>query len=98
MRKGSAGGCPRAQAPGGHRPTPDPSDHHDPALRRFGPELHGRKPVLATVLLVAVAATLVGAAATTASSAADYRLQSGQLGMMRSMRGTCDTACLTATR
>jgi hypothetical protein len=50
------------------------------------------------VLLVSVAATLVGAAATTASSAADYRLQSGQLGMMRSMRGTCDTACLTATR
>jgi hypothetical protein len=66
------------------------------ALRRFGPEPHGRKPVLATVLLVAVAATLVGAAATTASSAADYRLQSGQLGMMKSMRATCDAACFTA--
>jgi hypothetical protein len=66
------------------------------ALRLFGPEPRGRKPVLATVLLVAVAASLVGAAATTASSAADYRLQSGQLGMMKSMRGTCDAACLAA--
>ena len=66
------------------------------ALRLFGPAPQGRKPVLATVLLVSVAATLVGAAATTASSAADYRLQSGQLGMMKSMRGTCDAACLAA--
>src|SRR5215213_1352342 len=66
------------------------------ALRLFGPKLHGRKPVLATVVLVAVAGTLLGAAATTASSAADYRLQSTQLGMMKSMRGTCDAACLAA--
>jgi hypothetical protein len=64
------------------------------ALRLFGPELRGRKQVLATVALVAAAAALVGAAATTASSAADYRLQSAQLGMMKSMRGTCDAACL----
>ena len=66
------------------------------ALRLFGPSLPTRRQVLATVALVAAAGSLVGAAATTASSAADYRLQSGQLGMMRSMRGTCDTACLAA--
>jgi hypothetical protein len=66
------------------------------ALRLFGPQPHGRKPVLATVVLVAAAGSLVGAAATTASSAADYRLQSAQLGMMKSMRSTCDAACLAA--
>jgi hypothetical protein len=64
------------------------------ALRLFGPALRGRKRVLAAVALVATAASLVGATATTASSAADYRLQSAQLGMMKSMRGTCDAACL----
>ena len=46
------------------------------ALRLFGPELRGRRQALATVALVAAAGSLVGAAATTASSAADYRLQS----------------------
>jgi hypothetical protein len=66
------------------------------ALRLFGPELKGRRRVLTTVGLVAAAGSLVGAAATTASSAVDYRLQSNQLGMMKSMRGTCDAACLTA--
>jgi hypothetical protein len=66
------------------------------AMRLFGPGLRGRRPLLATVALVATAATLVGAAATTASSAADYRLQSNQLGMMKSMRGTCDATCLAA--
>lgn len=66
------------------------------ALRLFGPQLPDRKRVLATVGLVAAAGSLVGAAATTASSAADYRLQSSQLGMMKSMRGTCDAACLAA--
>src|SRR4051794_17186817 len=64
------------------------------ALRRFGPELRDRRRLLVTVLLVAVAAAVVGTVATTVSSAADYRLQSGQLGMMKSMRGTCDAACL----
>jgi hypothetical protein len=68
------------------------------ALRRFGPELHGRKQGLVTVLLVASAATLVGTLATVVSSVADYRLQSGQLNMMTSMRSTCDAACLAGQK
>src|SRR4051794_1595541 len=64
------------------------------ALHLFGPVLRGRKRVVAAVVLVATAGSLVGAAATTASSASDYRLQSAQLGMMKSMRGTCDAVCL----
>ena len=65
-------------------------------LRRFGPDGRSRKQLLATVALVATAGSLVGVAATTATSAADYRLQSSQLGMMTSMQGSCDVACLAA--
>jgi hypothetical protein len=49
------------------------------AHRRFGPELRRPKPVLATALLIAVAGTVLGVAAASASAAYDYHLQSTQL-------------------
>ena len=46
------------------------------AARWFGPVLRRPKTVVATVLLVVAAGTLVGVAALAASSAYDYQLQS----------------------
>ena len=68
------------------------------ALRWFGPVQRPRT-VVATALLVAVAATLAGAAGLAASSAYDYHLQSQQLQMMESMRGSClGVDCLAQQR
>jgi hypothetical protein len=59
------------------------------ALRWFGPELRRSRAVLATLLLIVAAGTLVGIAVTVASSAYDYHLQMAQLQMMDSMRAPC---------
>jgi hypothetical protein len=67
------------------------------ALRWFGPVLAKPKTVVATALLVVVAGTVVGLAATVASSAYDYHLQSAQLHLMQSMssmHGRCNASCL----
>jgi hypothetical protein len=63
------------------------------AQRRFGPVLRRRRTVLATGLLVAAAGTVAGFVELAASSAYDYHLQSGQIGMMTSMGGLCVGAC-----
>ena len=64
------------------------------ALRWFGPRL-SPKTVVATALLIVAAGTLVGTAEVAASAAYDYHLQTDQLQMMDSMRGTCAGAgCL----
>ena len=71
------------------------------ALRRFGPELRSRRAVVATGLLVAVAATLAAVGLSAGSAAYDYYLQSAQLGMVHAMPGMgddCSTACLDLQR
>jgi hypothetical protein len=65
------------------------------ALRCFGPELRRPRTVVATVLLIVAAGTVVGLAAIVASSAYDYHLQSNQLQMMGSMNGSCTGNCLS---
>jgi hypothetical protein len=55
------------------------------ALRWFGPVLRKPRTVVATVLLIVAAGTVVGLAATVASSAYDYHLESIQLRIMHSM-------------
>jgi hypothetical protein len=57
------------------------------AARKFGPELRKGKAVVAAMLLVVAAGTLVGVGALVASSAYDYHLQSSQAQMMNSMSG-----------
>lgn len=64
------------------------------ALRWFGPLVRTPRAVLATVLLIVAAGTLVGLAAMVASSAYDYQLQSDQLHLMNSMQGLCTGNCL----
>ena len=49
------------------------------AQRRYGPELHTPRTVVAAALLVAVAGSVVGIGGVAASSAYDYNLQSTQL-------------------
>ena len=56
------------------------------ALHLFGPVLGSSKRLLATVLLVVAAGTLVGIAELAASSAYDYHLQANQLQLMASMQ------------
>ena len=63
------------------------------ALRWVGPVVRRPRAVVAVLLLVVAAATLVGVAALTASSAYDYHLQSGQLTLMQDMRGGCEGGC-----
>ena len=56
------------------------------ALHLFGPVLGSSKRLLATVLLVVAAGTLVGIAELAASSAYDYHLQANQLQLMAAMQ------------
>ena len=65
------------------------------ALHLFGPVLGSSRRLLATLLLVVAAGTLVGIAALAASSAYDYHLQSDQLQLMDSMRTTNAANLLT---
>lgn len=64
------------------------------AMHLFGPVLGSFRRLLATVLLVVAAGTLVGIAALAASSAYDYHLQADQLQLMDSMRPTNATNLL----
>jgi hypothetical protein len=64
------------------------------ALRWFGPVLRTPRTVVATLLLVVAAGTVVGLAAMVASSAYDYHLQSAQLRLMESMQTSCSGNCL----
>jgi len=59
------------------------------ALRLFGPAPLTSKRVLATMLLVAAAGTVVGIIEIAAGAAYDYHLQSSQLQQMNSMRDMC---------
>jgi hypothetical protein len=71
------------------------------ALRWFGPVLTRPKTVATTALLIVAAGTLVGLAATVASSAYDYHLQSAQMALMQSMssmHGSCSLSCLAQER
>jgi hypothetical protein len=71
------------------------------ALRWFGPVLTKPRTVATTALLIVAAGTLVGLAATVASSAYDYHLQSAQMLLMQSMssmHGTCSLSCLAQER
>jgi hypothetical protein len=64
------------------------------ALRWFGPVLRKPSTVAATTLLVVAAGTLVGLAATAASAAYDYHLQSAQMQTMDAMHSICTGSCL----
>lgn len=64
------------------------------ALRRFGPELRTRGPLVATVVLTAAAGTLAAVVVGVLSSAYDYRLQDARLGTMHGMQDDCDADCL----
>ena len=64
------------------------------ALRWFGPTLRKPSTVVATVLLIVAAGTVVGIAEMVASSAYDYHLQSIQLRTMNAMGSLCNTNCL----
>jgi hypothetical protein len=57
------------------------------ARRRFGPELHRIRPVLAGAALIAVAATVLGVGAMAANSAYDYHLQKGETRRMMVLMG-----------
>jgi hypothetical protein len=59
------------------------------AARWFGPSPHGARAVLATSLLVAVGATLVGIGVVAISAAVDYRLQIAHVAMMMTMGARC---------
>lgn len=65
------------------------------ALHLFGPVLGSSRRVLATVLLVVAAGTLVGIAELVASSAYDYHLQTDRLQLMDAMRTTNAANLLT---
>ncbi len=65
------------------------------ALHLFGPVLTSSRRLLATVLLVVAAGTLVGIAELAASSAYDYYLQSDRLQLMDAMRTTNAANLLT---
>lgn len=65
------------------------------ALRRFGPALSSRRRLLATGLLVAVAATVAAVGLSLGSAGYDYVLQSDQLSMMQQMQHDCSAACLS---
>jgi hypothetical protein len=62
------------------------------AQRWFGPVLRRTRTIIATVLLIAAAATVVSLVEIAAASAYDYHLQSAQLRMMDAMM--CVTNCL----
>lgn len=64
------------------------------AKRRFGPVLHGARAVVASAWLVALAASLVGAAHLLVSAAVDFRLQSGLVEHMGAMSTTCGVDCI----
>jgi hypothetical protein len=64
------------------------------ALRWFGPVLRRPRTIAATLLLIVAAGTVVGIAATVASSAYDYHLQSAQLRLMEAMQTSCSGNCL----
>lgn len=64
------------------------------ARRRFGPVLRGPRAVISSAWLVALAATVVGAAHLLVSAAVDFRLQSGLIDHMGSMSRTCGEACV----
>ena len=64
------------------------------ALRRFGQVLHGARAVIASAWLVALAATVAGAAHLIVSAAVDLRLQSGLVEHMGSMSRTCGADCI----
>ncbi|MGO4597809.1 hypothetical protein AB4091_09320 [Terrabacter sp. 2RAF25] len=64
------------------------------AKRRFGPVLRGARAVIASAWLVALAASVVGAAHLLVSAAMDFRLQSGLVEHMGSMSTTCGVACI----
>jgi hypothetical protein len=66
------------------------------AQRWFGPVLRRPRAVVATVLLIVAAGTLVGMAQIAAGSAYDYHLQSAQLRMMDLMQSMCTGNCLPA--
>jgi hypothetical protein len=63
------------------------------ALRWFGPVLRRPKTIVATLLLIVTAGTVVGLAAMVTSSAYDYHLQSAQIRLMESMQTSCSGNC-----
>ncbi|GAB3875832.1 hypothetical protein GCM10028802_12650 [Terrabacter terrigena] len=64
------------------------------AKRRFGPVLRGARAVISSAWLVALGASLVGAAHLVVSAAVDFRLQSGLVEHMGSMSTTCGVDCV----
>lgn len=60
---------------------------------RSVPAARGRRPVLATALLVAAAGSLVGAAWLATNAAYDHRQESARLGATSDVPGTCEGAC-----
>ena len=64
------------------------------AKRRFGPVLRGARAVIASAWLVALAASLVGAAHLFVSAAVDFRLQTGLIEHMGAMSTTCGVDCV----
>ncbi|NUO91394.1 MAG: hypothetical protein HOQ18_11310 [Dermatophilaceae bacterium] len=64
------------------------------AARRFGPVLRGGRAVVASAWLVALAASLVGAAHLLVSAVVDFRLQSGLIDHMGAMSTTCGADCV----
>ena len=67
------------------------------AARWFRPSLRTWRLLLATALLVVAAATLIGIAELTASSAYDYSLQSAQVQLKGSMAGMAGMASMGGT-
>jgi hypothetical protein len=64
------------------------------ARRWFGPVLRRPRTVVATVLLIVAAGTVVGLAQIAVGAAYDYHLQSAQLRMMDLMQSMCTGNCL----
>jgi hypothetical membrane protein len=64
------------------------------AKRRFGPVLRGARAVVASAWLVALGASLVGAAHLFVSAVVDFRLQSGLIEHMGAMSTTCGVDCI----
>jgi hypothetical protein len=64
------------------------------ARRWFGPVLRRPRTVVATVLLIVTAGTVVGLAQIAVGAAYDYHLQSAQLRMMDLMQSMCTGNCL----
>lgn len=63
------------------------------ALRWFGPVLRRPRQVTGTLVLVAMAGSVVGIAGIAASAAYDYQLQASQLGFMEVLHGSCSGDC-----